>query len=221
MPKTKTKKSTKPQCKCKFKCCPLTGILIILVIGLAIFSGYLFCNRKTNEDKKRLQAFESIAASYIQKAEFFNSDISTEVGTTGIGVTKDNDLYIDFTYVERDENQIPSYKHKGRVHFQCDDRDGKVIGIEETPRGCGAAIHWYDPEPYSEEFRTKYEQFQKENEEYVNRIAAAMREYCPKEGEECDLTDEQSAELREKNLQIGKEYEPKTSFEDLYDQLYK
>ena len=223
MPKTKTKKATKPQCKCKI--CPLTGILLVLVIGLTIFSGYLFCNRKTNEEKKRLQVFESVAASYIHDnyTRFIESNNTTNVATTGIGVTKDNDLYIDFTIVENDSNDIPLSKHRGRLHFQCGNKDGKVIGNEMDARGCAHAFHWDDPEPYTEEFRAKYTQYINATEEYTQKIIATQKEYCPNEDEECNLTDEQQEELRQKNLQLGKEYEEKAkyTYEDFYDELYK
>ncbi len=159
MQKTKTKKSTKLQCKCKFKCCPLTGILIILVIGLAVFSGYLLFNKNTLEEKKRLQAFETLLESDIDDMlagteEFFH------IRSLETGITKDNnDIYIKFKYIkfEDEDETIPSYINTGVIYYPCGDVSGKVIG-DLVGKRCGKHIDVDEPKYFDEATKNDYKE---------------------------------------------------------------
>ena len=163
MAKTKAKKSNKLQCKCKV--CPLTGILLILTIGLAIFSDYLFCNRKTNEEKKRLQAFETILESDTHKMiQSFQGKKNIDSEATETGLTAEGDIYVKFKYIEfeDDEMLIPSYINTGTLYYPCgtiSEVDGKVIG-SDTARRCGKHIDLDEnKKEYSEEIKNKAREY--------------------------------------------------------------
>ena len=146
MPKTKKKTTNKPNYKCK--CCPLTAVLIVLVIGLTVFSGYLFCNRKTNEDKKRLQLFETILESDVQSM-IKGFEGNTVARTTEAGVTKENDIYVKFKYIKfEDDTDIPLYINTATLYYPCGNNDGKTVGT--LTGNCGKHLDTYNKKDIDE-----------------------------------------------------------------------
>lgn len=190
----------------KCNCSPLLVTLTVLVIALAASTGYLFFTRKTKLDEKKIQAFESLAASSIHSGDFTENSDNITVKTLEIGVTKDNDLYIDFIYISFDNDHLPIYRQKGRVHYQCNNNSGKVIGQENDPEGCSRAYNWEDQEFFSEETRNAVKNFIDKNNEYIEKIYAISEKYCPSNEDSCSLTEEQKEARIQEMKALDEEY---------------
>ena len=172
MPKTKKKNTNKPNCKCK--CCPLTAVLIVLVVGLTVFSGYLFCNRKTNEDKKRLQLFETILESDVQSM-IEGLEGNTVARTTEAGVTKENDIYVKFKYIKfEDVTDIPLYINTATLYYPCGNNDGKTVGT--LTGSCGKHLDTYNKKDIDEATRNRIRAYSDRHETITKRIEAIWEE---------------------------------------------
>lgn len=167
-PRTKSipKKPTGKSCSCNCKI--LSLILGVIVIGLLIAVAFLVKNQKTYEEEKRLQAFETLANYYIDELSMYSEESREgKIATlTGIGVTDDNDLYFDFI-ITNYKDHVPVSTQDGRLHFQCDNRSGKVVGTN-NPEGCALA-YWYGEETETPlEFQETYRKYIEDSESAVN-----------------------------------------------------
>ncbi|MBR3256745.1 hypothetical protein IKG02_00425 [Candidatus Saccharibacteria bacterium] len=177
--KTPSSKASKPTrtsnyksaCNCPSYLCLSIFLGLLLVLSL-LFNICLSKDRKTYEEQKRLIAFEPLASSYIYN--LYENDPSKVATATGVGITEDDDLYIDF-YVTEYDNHVPLSTKKARLHFQCDDHSGKVFGTD-SPDGCAFA-YWYDePKALPEEYQEKSRAFYEKAEEYTSRVNSAETE---------------------------------------------
>ena len=180
----KTKKTLKSKTKSNsFNFKTLSAVLGIFCAGLIVAVIFLAENQKTPEERKRLVAFEPLASAYIDHLSMYSEDgkAGKAARATDIGVTDDNDLYIDFTITET-ENHVPVSTRPGRLHFQCDDHSGLVItgGLNENgaPKEAGCAFaYWYgDAEETSPEFREKYRHYIEEIERITEAANSAETE---------------------------------------------
>ena len=184
--KTNPKKPTGKSCSCN--CKALSLILGVIVIGLLIAVAFLVKNQKTYEEEKRLQTFETLANYYIDELSMYSEE-SREGKTatlTGIGTTDDNDLYFDFT-ITNYKDHVPVSTQDGRLHFQCDNRSGKVVGTN-NPESCALA-YWYGDETETPaEFQEAYKNYMEELESIVS--------FCNEtdSGDECEAKREQLSE---------------------------
>ena len=120
-----------------------TATIVLAVALVATLIGgacYIKKISLTREEQLRLGVFENLAQNYID-AEFTGpicfdaeKDITTEneecehpnynrsASTTGYGITKDGDIYADFTiyYYPDNGSHVPTKMKKGRLHFQED-----------------------------------------------------------------------------------------------------
>lgn len=166
--KSNSKKSTGKSCSCSCNCKIISLILGIVVVGLLATIIFLAKNQKTYEEEKRLQAFETLANSYIDELSMYSEE-NREGKTatlTGIGITDDNDLYFDFTITKYD-NHVPVSTQDGRLHFQCDDRSGKMIGVD-APDGCAKAYSYGEEVATSAELQETYRQYLEDAESAIN-----------------------------------------------------
>jgi hypothetical protein len=216
MTKTKAKKSSKKQCK--LKCCPLTGILVLLTVGLTIFSGYLLANQKSFEEKKRLQAFETLLDSDI-KDMLYVYEKDADYWSTETGLTADNDLYVKFRYLQYEDNErtIPSYTNTGVIYYPCSSNSGKTITLKyEDLEPCGKHIELdNNKKEVSAEIKNKAAEYARRTSEIskiTEAIYAAARVNTD-EGWTLDfdrLTQEQNdtlRNLRDEETRLSEEYE--------------
>ncbi len=225
MTKTKAKKSSK-----KTLLNPLSITLAITTLCLAIATGYLAFHFKTHEDEKRLQAFETIVAKQIYEGDFLG-DRDFTIEATGIGVTDDDDLYVDFKFIEYDDNG-PLLVEKGRVHYQCDNRSGKVIENWKLPEGCSVAYWYGEPKYIDQETRSKLKEIddylKSVNDKYYAKQKAIYGEgnYTETyEGEsygiefnDIELTEEQERELKAASDEFNEAYN--NGNVDEYNKIY-
>lgn len=146
-------------------------IFATITICLAILAVFLLQNQKSNEEKKRLQVFESLVANYMQDSPFTQDKEHTYTHPINIGISEDNDLYVEFQYLVNDEQNLPYYTSTGRIYFQCGDGDGKVIG-SYNPGGCARAMSYDDKKYISEEVRENYRKMNIRWDEYATRLNA-------------------------------------------------
>ena len=126
-------KSNKQDSSKKYKI--IIGCLAVLLACSLSFCGYLFCSGKVKsfEEEKRLEVFDELARSYVERYSEYQISVEEndevveyipEYGVhatmDGIGLSRDNELYIDFT-VSYSKKEIPFEQVKtkqGREHFQ-------------------------------------------------------------------------------------------------------
>lgn len=157
--------------------------LIITALFFGIF--YLIGQRKTNLESQKVQAFDNLVREAISAKFSVDGEQTAEIGNTGI--TKDGDLYTDFTIVKY-ENNVPTAKQPARIHFQCQNRDSSI-------KGCAHAYWYGDWQITSDEYRSAYREFLDLTEAHVKKSNAATTD------EERELLEkeytEQSAKLIE------------------------
>ena len=150
----KSSKSKKPICtnNVTFGKCFVGLALIIAALLFGLF--YYMGQAKTHFEAKKLEAFETIARSYIYD-NYTKSDGSEVANLTQIGVTDDDDLYLEFDVTKYDENHVPTLRRRQRVHFQCHDLEQP----NSKPLGCamaGWASEWEDVAEEEKEANRKF-----------------------------------------------------------------
>ena len=110
------------------KCFVAFGLIITaLLFGFFYYMG----QAKTHQEEKELEAFETLARTYIYDA--YSEEGETAAHLDKIGVTADDDLYLEFT-VTKYEDHVPTTRRKQRVHFQCDELE------QENAKADGCAM---------------------------------------------------------------------------------
>ena len=175
------KKSTKKIETFNYKA--LSMALGVATVGLTIATGWLASTRVSYQESQELQAFKGLADSYIYE-QFYRENEQT-ANMTGIGVTDDKDLYVDFT-VTKFEDHVPQANRKGRMHFQCNQKT-------DRKSGCAHAFWYGEWEDTSEEYRTAYR-------EYIDAIESSVEAYNAAE------TDEERAEIEEQRKALYEKY---------------
>ena len=147
MPKQKSKKQVKnnknvssdKEKKLKITISVLVALLV-LVLGYCCFSmkGLLI----SREERRRLEAFESLAFAYIDSNPM-SSEENTSVEITDIGLSEDDDLYLDFVIYYYDDNSYGGFLateyQNGRLHFQCNKEYSRPV----TAKGSGHCAFAY------------------------------------------------------------------------------
>ncbi len=151
MPKTKKKttKTPKNPSKVGLKTVFYKSMMVffatttICLAGIAIF---LFLNRQSPLDEKKSQISETLLKDYFRGNPLVSDKDKQLTRTTpiGIGVSKDNDLYVEFAMLRNDEDDVPLYTRKGVMYFQCKGADGKMIGTDK-PSSCARAVSYEEP----------------------------------------------------------------------------
>ncbi len=151
MPKTKKKttKTPKNPSKVGLKTVFYKSMMVffatttICLAGIAIF---LFLNRQSPLDEKKSQISETLLKDYFRGNPLVSDKDKQLTRTTpiGIGVSKDNDLYVEFAMLRNDEDDVPLYTRKGVMYFQCKGSDGKIIGTDK-PSSCARAVSYEEP----------------------------------------------------------------------------
>lgn len=158
MPKTKTKKANKPtKTKGNIKLYKtLTVVFAATTICLAGIAVFFFVNRKTDIEQRKIQVAETFIKRYFESDPLVSDEVKpyTITRTTAIGLSQDNDLYVEFQMMREDSDYIPEYVEKGVMYFQCGDTDGKIIGTD-NPSACSIAVTYEDPKYISEELRNE------------------------------------------------------------------
>lgn len=175
------KKSTKKIETFDYKA--LSMVLGVATVGLAIATGWLASTRISYQESQELQAFKGLAGSYIYE-QFYRENEQT-ANMTGIGVTDDKDLYVDFT-VTKFEDHVPQANQKGRMHFQCSQKT-------DRKSGCAHAFWYGEWEDTGEEYRTAYR-------EYIDAIESLVEAYNAAE------TDEERATIRQEQQALYDKY---------------
>lgn len=209
---------------------PLSITLAITTLCLAVVTGYLAFHFKTHEEEKRLQAFESIVAKHIFNGDMFEDKQNISVKATGIGVTDDDDLYVDFKFIKYDDNG-PLYIKKGREHYQCKNRSGKVIENWELPDGCSVAYWYGEPKYFDQGIRNELQEMDdyltSVNEKYYSKLKAiyGAGNYTEVDGgiefHDVDLTEEQERELKAANEEFNEAYSNVDEYNNLHELLWE
>ena len=149
-----TKKSTKSKIKPKTakatyspvnaSYCGKCFVALALIITMILFGLFYYMGRsKTSLEAQEVQAFRSLAESYIN--EKFSIDGVQSATTTNVGVTKDKDLYVDFV-ITKYEDHVPTARQNARLHFQCNNNQTNI-----TSSNCAHAYSYDDWVEVSEE----------------------------------------------------------------------
>ena len=174
-----------------------TVVLGLLLCISLLANICLFKKLPTHEEEKRLEAFETIADNLIEEQVMYSEDAraSRTARLTDIGLSDDDDLYLDFTMTNF-ENHIPVSTQDGRLHFQCNKENNYVI--IDNP-GCALA-YWYD------EIKETPEDFRETYQSYLNDLEAsvALCNETMKEDESGNV--EYSPECEEKRNELNEKY---------------
>ena len=213
MPKTKKKNKTKGN---PFIYKSLTVFFATATICLAVIATFLFLNRKTDLEQKKIQVAETVIKRYFDTNPLVSSEFKdyTHTEATSIDISKDNDLYVEFRMMRNDQNHIPEFVEKGVMYFQCKNSDGKVIGTD-NPSACSMAVSYEEPKYIGENLRNQIKTIADQAQAKINNMNAQLKEvYGPENYTEEDgnlqfndknLTEEQQKRAEEINNQFVKE----------------
>jgi len=152
MPKTKAK-STKTTAKVSKQEQQTITYLSKMVLALAIvlgvgFLGVILCGcfkpKISHLEQRELEAFETLFYSYVSEVPFLEDSANTTASITNIGLSEDDDLYADITINYYNDNHQIIAAQKGKMFFQCNHENKKVI--TESVSGCGMAYSWEEKE---------------------------------------------------------------------------
>lgn len=135
-----------------------------LCISLAL-NFFLFFSIPSYQQTQELKAFKGIADSYLYETFFSEENDIIQTAMPGdLGVTDDNDLYIDFTLIKSESttHSLLSFR-KARLHFQC-------AQTSVSDDSCARAFWYGDWEDTSEEFRAASRKFYIESEALTEAI---------------------------------------------------
>ena len=159
------------------KCFVAVGIVFAALL-FALF--YYMGQAKTHGEAKRLEAFSTLANAYVDNISGFNETSGTyeTAVLTDIGVTDDDDLYLEYEITRTDAEHVPIARSNRRAHFQCKDHE-KNCAI------AGWADEW---EKVSLEEQNAWRRYITETERYVeasnNATTEEEREALKKEYQE-------------------------------------
>lgn len=142
--KISAKEPNKKEKKLKVIICVLVCLLIgALTAGCFLMRGSIV----SREEKRRLEAFESLAYSYIDNGDFLGNNKShTRAEATGIGISEDGDLYLSFRifyYDNSHDEYVANEYQDGKLYFQCDKEYRKPVTNKDSAH-CAFAYSYED-----------------------------------------------------------------------------
>jgi len=141
-------------------------VAIGIVIALLMFGLFYYMGQaKTHAEIKKLEAFESLATYFVEDRANESAGETTEL--TDIGLTKDDDIYLDVLRTKY-EGHVPTSTRTERIHLQCRNRN--------TSETCGYAVSYDDWEETTEEYRATYNEYLQLIDRYVEKANNASTE---------------------------------------------
>ncbi len=143
--KTTTRASKQEQQTICYLCKIVFALAIVLGIGfIGIIIGGCFKPKISHLEQRELEAFETLFYSYVSEVPFLEDNTNTTASITNIGLSEDDDLYADIVINYYNNNHQIIAAQKGKMFFQCDHENKKVI--TESVSGCGMAYSWEEKE---------------------------------------------------------------------------
>jgi len=155
--KTKTRTNNKNNC---FKVSTIClSVVSVVLLASTIFFGL---QRPTRIESKEIEAFQTLAARYVEQGFRVDGEIASAYD--GLGISKDDDLYISFTLTKMD-GHVGTARRNYRLYFQCKE-EKKYHDAEPYCAIAGGADDWEDiPEEEQAEMRRLIEEMEEKARE--------------------------------------------------------